>query len=479
MSQVVGAVRAAVEARWRPARESPRTSDRVARNRRDAVRIGTGAAYSEDRIDPGVEMARRGRLDYLVFECLAERTLALAQVRRLKDPRAGSDPWLEERFRQIVPIALAQGTRIISNMGAADPAGAAERAAAVLGSQNLRGVRIAAVEGDDLLSRLDELDLIIAETGEPVRSLPGRLVSANAHIGADTLVEALAAGAQVVLAGRVSDPSLYVAGLRHAFGWAADDWPRIGAGIAVGHLLECGALVTGGFYADPPYKVVPDLARASFPLAEVAADGTAVITKLEGSGGLVNVEIVLEQLLHEVHDPAAYLTPDGIADFSRVCLEPDGVDRVRVSSVTARPRPARLKVSIGIHEGFIGEGEISYAGSGALDRARLAALVVRERLEMRKADLQETRVDFIGWNAVHGSATPAGAPEPYEVRLRVAGRAATEPEAAIVGDEVESLYVWGPVGGGGARKAVRPVVAVYSALVPREKVATHLSWRES
>ena len=442
------------------------------------VRIGTGAAYSEDRIDPGIDMAARGDLDYLVFECLAERTLALAQVRRLRQG-PGFDPWLEERFRQIVPVALAHGTRIVSNMGAADPAGAADRAAGVLREQGVTGVRIAALEGDDLLPRLDALDLMVAETGLPLRALPGRIVSANAHIGADGLVQALGLGAQVVLGGRVSDPALYLACLRHGHGWAADDWPRIGAGIGVGHLLECGALVTGGFHADPPHKVVPDLAAAGFPLAEVAPDGTAVITKLEGTGGLVTPDIVLEQILHEVHDPAAYITPDAVADFSTARVEAAGRDRVRVSGVTARPWPRQLKVSVGVHEGFIGEGEISYAGSGAVDRARLAGEVVRQRLEMRKADLDELQVDLIGLDAVHGPATPAWAPAPYELRLRVAGRARTETAATMVGDEVESLYVWGPVGGGGARKTVRPIVAVYSSLVPRERVETRLTWRES
>jgi hypothetical protein len=323
----------------------------------------------------------------------------------------------------------------------------------------LKGLRVGVVTGDDLLGRLDP-GIRLMETGASLAELGERVVSANAYLGAGPVVDALERGGEVVVAGRVADPSLAVAALRHAFGWAADDWSRLGAGTVVGHLTECGPQVTGGYLADPGRIDVPELANVGYPIAEVEEDGGAVITKLPGTGGVVNVAGCTEQLLYEVGDPAAYLTPDVAADFSDVDLRHEGPDRVRVTGATGRARPETLKVSIGYRDGWIGEGQISYGGAGCVARARLAAEVVVSRL-----GLADARVDLVGYDSLFGGA--AAGLEPAEVRLRIAARAGTKAEAEAIGREIEALWIAGPYGGGGATRTVREVVAVGSVFVSR------------
>uniref|UniRef100_B0T3V5 Acyclic terpene utilisation N-terminal domain-containing protein n=1 Tax=Caulobacter sp. (strain K31) TaxID=366602 RepID=B0T3V5_CAUSK len=431
------------------------------------VRIGAGAGFAGDRIEPAAELAREGRLDYLVFECLAERTIALAQRAKLADPEAGFDPLLEARMRAVLPLCVRNGVRVISNMGAANPLAAVRAVSALASSLGLHDLKIAAVTGDDVLSDLAGGDRRLLEQPGDVASLGDSLISANAYLGCEAIVEALAGGADIVLTGRVADPSLFLAPLVHEFGWALDDWSLLGKGTVVGHLLECAGQITGGYFADPGVKWTPDLARLGFPLAEVSADGSAVITKVEGSGGRVSVATCTEQLLYELHDPTRYLTPDVTANFSTVVFEQVGVDRVAVSGGGGTARPRDLKVSLGRREGFIGEGAISYAGSSAVERGRLALEIVAERLKLIGVEPLESRFDLIGLDAI---APAAFAPHtlPNEVRARVVARTRTSAEAAQVGQEVEALYTNGPAGGGGVSKSVTPVVAVVSTLIARD-----------
>jgi hypothetical protein len=442
------------------------------------IRLGGGAGYSGDRIEPAVELAEQGTLDYLVFECLAERTIALAQLARLKDPESGFDPLLVERMRAVLPACRARGVTIITNMGAANPVSAAVVVRRLAREMNLRGLRVAAVTGDDVTDEVRAGDFVTTETGEPVAALTDRLVSANAYVGVTPIIEALEAGADVVITGRAADPSLFLAPQIHEFGWAMDDWSRLGAGTVVGHLLECAGQVTGGYFADPGVKDVANLARLGFPIAEVREDGTAVITKVPGSGGSVTTATCKEQLLYEIHDPAAYFTPDVVADFTSVRVELEGPDRVRINGGHGRPRPDSLKVSLGYREGFIGEGQMSYAGPGALGRARLALAIVTERLRLTGVAVTEVKGDIIGVDAID-SRPGIDCPEPHEVRLRVAGRARTAAEAARVGAEVETLYTNGPAGGGGASRSVREVLAVASTLIPRDRVRCTVTLEEA
>jgi hypothetical protein len=440
------------------------------------IRIGSGAGYSGDRIEPAVELAEKGRLDYLGFECLAERTIALAQSDKMRDPGAGFDPLLMARMEAVLPACRANGVRVITNMGAANPQAAAKATADVARRLGLSGLRVAAVSGDDVLELVRDGEHALLERSGTVASLGASIRSANAYMGVGGIVAALQGGADVVITGRVGDPALFVAPLVHEFGWALDDWDRLGKGTVVGHLLECAGQITGGYFADPGYKDVPDLARLGFPIAEVSEDGSAVLTKVEGSGGRISLASCKEQLMYELLDPAAYLQPDVTAGFSGVRFTELAPDRVAVAGGTGRRRPETLKVSLGTLDSYAGEGQISYAGPGALARARLALEIVRERLALTGVRTTETRFELIGVDAVHRGGNARPDPDPIEVRLRVVGRTESMEEAVRVGNEVETLYTNGPAGGGGASKSARQVVAVVSTLLPQEQAGAEISY---
>ena len=359
-------------------------------------------------------LASQGSLDYLALECLAERTIALAQLRKLADPAGGFDPLLDARMRALLPLALRHGFRIVTNMGAANPLGAGRRVISLARELGLR-LTVAVLSGDDVLSLLEPSMRTIEARGAPLSEYGG-LVSANAYFGAEEILPALANGAQVVITGRVADPSLFVAPIAHAFGWRLDDWEKLGRATAIGHLLECAGQVTGGYFAEPGLKDVPNLAQLGFPWCDVDGEGNGVLGKVAGTGGAITLRTAKEQLLYEVTDPGGYITPDVVADFSTVSLRETGPDRVAVSGARGRARTPTYKVSVGYRAGFVGEGEISYAGAKAVERARLGGEIVRERLRDDVADL---RIELIGVNSAHRSDFAHPQP-PYEVRLRVA-----------------------------------------------------------
>jgi Acyclic terpene utilisation family protein AtuA len=442
------------------------------------VRIGAGAGYSGDRIEPAIELAERAHIDYLVFECLAERTIALAQQERQRDPARGYDPFLEARMRAVLPACRRRGIRVVTNAGAANPTAAARAVAGIARELGLRGVRVAAVVGDDVLS-LVQRRAANGQRDESGELLPSNILSANAYVGAEPIVDALALGADVVITGRVADSSLFLAPLVHEHGWSEDDWTRRARGAAAGHLLECAGQVTGGYFADPTFKDVAGLAQLGFPIGEVDADGAITVTKLAGTGGSVTVRTCSEQLLYEMHDPRAYLTPDVCVDISEATITELAPDRVRVQGVAGRERPSQLKVSVGHADGCIGEGQISYAGPGAVARGRLALDIVAERLRLTGVKYDELRLDLIGVNALHGEGLSSGAAEPYEVRARVAARCASACDARRIGDEVEMLYTNGPAGGGGVAKSMREVIGVTSTFVPRDEVHPTIEWEEA
>ena len=450
---------------------------------KDGIRIGTGAGWWGDRIEPAAWNAERGALDYLCFETMAEVTVSAAQVRKRRDPDfPGYDSYLDARMRAVLPACRRQGTRIVSNQGWINPRGAARRIVELARELGIGGLKVAAVDGALITDRVLDLTDTILETGAPTASLRDALVSAEAYLGAAPLVEALRGGADVVVSGRVADPSLFLAPMMFEFGWDEHDAMRLGAGSAIGHLLECGAQVTGGYFSDPGFKDVPEPWNLAFPIAEVARDGSAVLTKIAGSGGAVDLRTVKEQMLYEVHDPAHYITPDVVVDFTTVRLEQVGPDRVRVSGVSGKPRTATLKVSLGCIEGFIGEDTFYYAGRGALRRAQLARRILEERFRIVGLRADAVRIDLLGVNAVHGAATPADAPEPYEVGVRVAARCRSRAEADKIGREIDGMAVCG-VGMTGKhvpnKERVREVIGVWSALVPRAALAPTVHWFES
>ncbi|WP_328498855.1 DUF1446 domain-containing protein [Streptomyces sp. NBC_00414] len=450
---------------------------------RSALRIGSGAGFADDRIEPAVQLVEHGDIQYLVFECLAERSVALAELERRRDPDRGYNPWLADRMAAVLPECARRGIRVITNMGAANPRAAGALVTEFARARELRGLSVAVVTGDDVLDRiLERPDLPLLEREGTVGSLGERVVSAHAYLGCEGITHALSAGADVVITGRVADPSLYIAPLVHEFGWDTSNWNLIGKGACVGHLMECGAQVTGGYFADPGHKDVPGLADLGFPIAEVHGDGTFRISKVEGSGGQVTTATCTEQLLYEVHDPSAYPSADVVADFSQVRFDESGHDTVLVRGARGRRRPDDLKVSVGYRDGFTGEGQISYAGPNALPRARLALEILRERIEKQGIDPGATRYELIGVDSVsRGLGLGTGTDDPdrlNEVRVRVAGRTDSADQARRIAHEVSAMWLNGPAGGGGVVCSVTERIAIASVFLPRSDVTSSVTFAE-
>lgn len=434
----------------------------------EVVRIGTGAGFSADRLDAAIDLAERGKLDVMVLECLGERTVGFAHRDRMADPTRGYNSYLPRRMKALLPACREAGTQIITNMGAANPRAAAERTVEIARDLGLKGLKVACIEGDEVSAAMPPDQPFMDEPGT-LADIGMPLSGMNAYLGVDAILPALEAKADVVIGGRLADPSMFLAPLVHRFGWTLDDMPRLGAGTLVGHLLECGMQVTGGYFADPGLKDVPDLARCGFPIAEVSADGSAVITKLAGTGGSVTVQTVKEQLLYEVHDPSRYLTPDVTADFSRVRVEATGTDRVKVSGAGGTTRPKDLKVTVGFDGGFQAEAGVSYAGPSAQARGELAASIVRERMARVHNIDARLRVDLIGVSSLFATAG-VQATDARDVRLHATLRAPKRNDAELLLWEVESLLCCGPAGGGGYRGGVTPCVMTKSVLIDRKLV---------
>ncbi len=458
---------------------------------RPPLLVGNAAGFSGDRTDaarPVVDtLIARGEPAVLIFETLAERTLALAQLARQRDPESGFEPLLDEMLRPVLADCLAHGIPIVGNFGAANPPAAARRVLALAEALGARAPRVAIVGGDALDAAEQRAMLAEAlareghELGHPIDAAPlDRIASANVYLGAEGIAQALREGADVVVTGRVADPSLTVGPAMAHFGWAEDDWDRIAGATMAGHLLECGAQVCGGYYADPGFKDVPDLAQVGFPIARIEADGQCVIFKADGTGGCLDTHTVREQLLYELHDPAAYLTPDVVADVSGARVDAVGPDQVRLSGVRGHPRPSTLKANAFFANGWLAEGEISYAGPGAEARARLAAQVLRERLD--PADRHgPLRVDLLGVTSVladdDGYMLASSQPtDARDVRLRVAANHPDRLGAERLTREVTALYTCGPAGGGGVRTNLRPRLGLRSCALPREIAPVQLSF---
>lgn len=443
--------------------------------------IGSGAGFSGDRVDaaePVVDtMIARGLPSVLIFEMLAERTLALAQLARRANPAAGYEPLLDLMVTPILRKCIRNNIPIVSNFGAANPRAAALRIQQLAQEQGLPSIRIAVIEGDDLLAYPEGAALLEKHLAHQPHG--GEIVSANAYIGAAAIAGALRAGAQVVVAGRVADPSLTVGPAMAHFNWSETDWQMLGAATFAGHLLECGAQVTGGYFADPGLKDVPDLHAVGYPIVEIAEDGSFEITKADGTGGVVNARTVKEQLLYEIHDPAAYLTPDVTADISQANVREAAPNRVRLTGIRGRARPEHLKVNVCYDGGWAGEGEISYAGPNAEARARLAADVIRKRV----GDGLRLRFDLIGVLSVFGDDGGAAYAETVpgaarDVRMRVAAAHRDKDVVERLLREVTALYTCGPAGGGGIRTAIRARLNTVSCLVPRAAIVPTFTMME-
>lgn len=355
-------------------------------------------------------------------------------------------------------------------MGAANPVEAAKKIVEIAAQQNVK-IKVAAITGDDVLSIIQQQASSVTDLDNGQFLSSYEIISANAYIGTPAIIAALKMGAQIIITGRVADPSLFLAPMMYEFGWNADDYSMLGKGTVIGHLLECAGQVTGGYFADGVRKNVEGLDKLGHPFADISADGSAIISKVEGTGGMVNLQTVKEQLLYEVMNPYEYFTPDVIADFTTVQLKEIGKDLVYISGGNGKAKPLTYKTSIGYKAFYLGEGEISYAGAAAYERAQLAAEIIKQRLAHIFNDIQ---IDFIGVQSMHKTAFDHTG-TPYEVRLRVAAKASTATEAALVGEEVEALYTNGPAGGGGARKYVNEVIGIVSTFIDRNSISPQVN----
>lgn len=434
-------------------------------------RVGNASGFSGDRVDaaaPVVDtLIAMGGPSALFFETLAERTVALAQLEKRKNPERGYEPMLERLLEPVLVKCLRHGITLIGNFGAANPAAAARVIARLARRLGEDQARIAVVHGDDVQG-LDLRQQTVYEADAGLDMGAGALIAANAYLSAQPLVQALQAGAQVVVTGRTGDPSLALAPLIHHFGWSLDDWQRLAVGATAGHLLECGAQITGGYFEDPGYKDVPDPANIGFPIAEVHADGSLFITKALRTGGLVTPQTVKEQLLYEIHDPSHYITPDVVLDLSDVVVESAGADRVQVKGMRGKPAPATVKVTACFEGGWLGEGEISYAGANCVARARRAAEVLRQRVAQRQLPVS-LRIDLIGLASVHdgdgGALWHDAAATPQDVRVRLAASSVLQDDAEQAAREVLALYCCGPAGGGGVRWRTTQRIRTQSYLI--------------
>ena len=443
-----------------------------------SIKIGSGAGYSDDRLEPALDIIRDGDVNYIVFECLAERTIAIAQQRKMKDSKQGYDSLLEYRMEQVLPLCVENKVKIVTNMGAANPKAAAEMVKQIAEKQGLHHLKIAAVTGDDVFPKIERYqNETLLENGQQIKALGASIVSANAYIGAAGIVQALKAGADIVITGRAADPSLFLGPMMYEFGWSFDDAELIGKGTIGGHLMECGAQITGGYFADPGYKEVPELWNVGFPIMEVTENGEYHITKLENAGGLVSLATVKEQLIYEIHDPTNYLTPDVIADFSNVQVEEVAKDVVKVFGGSGKPKTGLLKTSIGYKDGYIAEAEISYGGAGSVERAKLAKTIMEKRLAAQDIEPIEMRYDFIGLNSLYANEV-FDTQEVSETRLRIAARTEDAAVANAIVREAMSLYTNGPAGGGGIRSNIKEIVSIGSILIPEADTDINVSYWE-
>jgi hypothetical protein len=448
------------------------------------IRIGSGQGFWGDRLDAPLAQVRGGPLDYLMLDYLAEVTMSILQKQKSRDPAQGYARDFVPLMEALFPDLLERGVRVVTNAGGVNLEGCRDallEAARAVGPKGGRRIRIGVVTGDDLLGRLDDLvarghALRHMETGAPLSDVIDRVASANAYIGAAPIVRALEQDATVVVTGRSTDTALTYAPMMHAFGWAPDDWDRLAAGVVAGHINECGAQASGGNCL-VDWETIPDLAGIGYPIIEARPDGSFVVTKHPGTGGRIDTAVVKEQLLYELGDPAEYITPDVVADFTTIRLAPAGENRVRVEGVKGRPRTDRLKVSIAYRDGWKAVGTLVYAWPDAVEKARAADRVLRERLDRLGLAFDEVLTEYVGWNATHGAlAGPPPADLP-EVQLRIGVRAGEREPVERFTREIAPLILSGPpsvTGFAGGRPRVQEVMAFWPALIDRAEVEDRL-----
>jgi hypothetical protein len=446
------------------------------------VRIAAGQGFWGDWLEAPVRQVQGGQIDYLMMDYLAEVTMSIMQKQKSRNPLAGYARDFVPLMERILPDVVSKGIRVVTNAGGVNPRGCAEAVVEAARRLGLAGkVRVGLVTGDDILDRLDDLlardhALRDLDTGRPLAEVRGKVLSANAYLGLAPIVEALDQRANVIVTGRVTDTGLTLGPLVHEFGWARDDWDRIAAGTIAGHIIECGAQSSGGNLLKD-WRKVKGLENPGFPIAEASADGSFVITKHPGTGGVVNVASVSEQLVYEMGDPHNYITPDGVADFTTIRLRQSGKDRVQVSGIRGRPRTDLLKVSIAYFYGYKAVGTLVYSWPDAYDKARRADKVLRGRLEALGLSFEQVLTEYVGVDATHGPLAGPPSPDLAEVQLRVGVRAAERAPVERFTREIAPLVLTGPpsvTGFAGGRPQVEEIVAYWPALIDRTEIEPHV-----
>ncbi|HEX9134943.1 MAG TPA: acyclic terpene utilization AtuA family protein [Ktedonobacteraceae bacterium] len=445
-----------------------------------SVRIAGGLGFYGDSWRPIKAGIERGNVQYVASDHLAELTLAILQKDRQRDPNLGYTRDLAPMLLDLLPIAIPRGVKFILNAGGLNPMAARE---VLLGALQKFGIKlkVGVVLGDSVLERLDELQaggvsLAHMDTGEDITTVRDRLLFASAYLGARPLVEALDAGADIVLTGRVADAALFLAPLVHELGWRWDDWDKLAQGIVVGHLLECSGQATGGNFGGD-WRSIPDLAHIGYPIAEVWENGDAVISKAPDTGGRVDFDTLREQLLYEVHDPRHYITPDVDVDMTTLRMEEIGLDEVRVTGATGRPAPQLFKIVAGYEDGVMGQAMLGYAWPDALAKARLAAEIIQQQMVEVGLKTEETLIEYIGYNSIHGPlADPTHAKDLNEVYVRIAVRCADRKEAAKLGRLFPPLALSGPpfIGGAGGMIEPRGLLGIWPTLAPRSVIEEYI-----
>jgi hypothetical protein len=441
------------------------------------IRIANGQGFWGDSLDAPLEQVTLGPTDYLTMDYLAEVTMSIMQKQKARDPRSGYARDFVPLMEKLLPICVEKNIKVITNAGGVNPGACREAVFEVAHRLGLKGVRIGIVTGDDILGRLDDLlargqELRDLDTGRPLSDIRPHIQSANVYFGAFPIVDALTQGAQVIITGRTTDTGLTLAPMIYEFGWRADDYDRLAAGIVAGHIIECGAHCTGG-NCQFEWETIPDLDRIGYPIVEAFEDGTFIVTKHEGTGGRVTSAIIKEQLVYEIGDPREYITPECIADFTTIRLEDVGPDRVRVSGIRGRAPTEFYKVSISYFAGYKAVGTLVYSWPEAYAKARRADEILRRRLDRLGLTFEEIVTEFVGVNACHGPLAPVPSPDLAEVQLRVAVRSHDVAAVERFTREIAPLILNGPptvTGFAGGRPRVEEIVAYWPALLHKSHV---------
>jgi hypothetical protein len=447
---------------------------------KETVRVAGGQGFWGDLLTAPVDQVRKGPIDYLMLDYLAEVTMSILQKQRARDPQAGYARDFVSLMREILPDVVEKGIKVLSNAGGVNVAGCASAIADVARELGLKGkVNIGVVTGDDVLDKLDgwlaqRIEIKSMETGESLASIRDRVQSANVYLGAAPLVEALSKGANILVGGRLTDTGLTLAPLMYEFGWKFDDWDRISAGTIAGHIIECGAQSSGG-NCQYDWQSIPDMANIGFPIVEASPNGEFVVTKHEGTGGRVSVQSVKEQLLYEMGDPHEYITPDVVADFASIQLAADGENRVKVFGITGHPKTDFYKVSIAYSDGWKSVGTLVYSWPDAYAKAQAADRILRERLDNLGLKFDVILTEYVGVNATHGHLAGEPSPDIPECQLRIGVRGHNKADVERFTKEIAPLILTGPpgvTGFAGGRPKVEEIMAYFPALIPKSLIET-------